>query len=56
MIDYKNGETLFKIFSKLKELRMRYYVDCHGVFQVKWAGKWTAYHEVMKMDKRLEVV
>lgn len=54
-MDYKNGKLLFKIYQKLQQLRMVSYTDCHGVVQVRWNGDWCNYHDVMKMDKRLEL-
>lgn len=54
-MNYKDGKLLFKIYKKLQELRLVNYTDCYGVVQVRWQGAWKDYHEVMKLDKRLEV-
>lgn len=55
-INYKDGETLFKIYAKLKELRFKSYTDKDGVVMCQWGGKWTPYHVVIGFDKRLEVL
>ena len=54
-IDYKDGSTMFKILTRIKELRLRYYVDTFGVVQTYWQGGWEPYHEVMKIDNRMVV-
>jgi len=54
-IDYKDGSTMFKILTRIKELRLRYYVDTFGVVQTYWQGTWKPYHEVMKIDSRMVV-
>ena len=54
-INYKDGSTLHKIMAIIKDLRLRYYIDAHGVVQTPWGGKWKPWHEVAKHDKRLEV-
>lgn len=55
MIDYKNGNTLFKIYKRLKELRFVSYTDSHGVVMVRWLGEWRPYDYVMQYDKRLVI-
>lgn len=55
MIDYKNSSTLFKIYAKLKDLRLKSYTDAQGVVQVQWQGRWAPYDHVMKFDKRMEI-
>lgn len=55
MINYKDGNTMFKIMKIVKELRLRYYVDAHCVVQTYWQGTWYPWHEIMLKDKRLEV-
>lgn len=52
-LDYKNGDVLFKVLSRLKELRLTYYINTDGVVVVKWMGEWKPYHVVMKYDGRL---
>lgn len=52
---YKDGKRRFKIQQKIRELRLRWYDDCDGVTRTYWQGGWHPWHEVMKIDKRLEV-
>lgn len=54
-MNYKDGKTLFKIYVKLKELRLVSYTDVFGVVMIQWQGNWTPYDEVMQFDKRLQL-
>ncbi len=54
-MDYKDGGTMFKIMQIIKDLRLRYYLSDDCTVMTFWNGGWKAWHEVMVMDKRLEV-
>lgn len=54
-IDYTNALQMGQIMSKIKELKIRYYVGLDGEVMVSWQGDWAPYHEVMSHDKRLVI-
>ena len=46
---------LHKVLAKIKELRLRYYIDYKGDVQTFWQGDWYEYEYVSQFDKRLVV-
>lgn len=55
LMNYKDPTLHGKIMRKIRERCQPYYTGKDCTVYVKWSGVWTPYHDVAKLDKRLQI-